>query len=81
MRGDNFSVDRREFHSYHCDMEKLKEHMKKRGLTQVEFARRLGISQPSLARYISGKQRPSLEVAAKIEMETSGCVKAVHWVR
>ena len=49
----------------------LVEYIEKTGVTQVELANQIGISQPHLNQILSGNKRPSPEVAARIE-EISG---------
>jgi transcriptional regulator with XRE-family HTH domain len=45
---------------------KLAEHMKKNGLSQLEVARRTGVSQATLSLYLSGKRGLSLDSALRI---------------
>lgn len=49
------------------------------GLSQVTWARRLGISEGYLSDLVNGKRRPSLAVAAAIERATGGRVTATSW--
>ncbi len=49
------------------------------GLTQVEFAKKLGVPQTSLSAYETGRLRPGLDVALRIEAKTDGAVKAADW--
>lgn len=45
--------------------------------TQVELAKRLGISQAHLSQIIGGQRSPSLELAALIEDETGVPMRAL----
>ena len=60
-----------ELHTTFC--ENVKRRRKALGLTQVEIADRLGVSQPSYAQVESGRREPSLgliqRVAAALEIE------------
>lgn len=49
------------------------------GKRNAEFARRLGISDAFLSQLLSGKRRPSLDLAFKIERATAGLVPASVW--
>ena len=49
------------------------------GLSQREFARRIGIKQPQLARIESGKQIPKLETLTKLAAG-AGYTLEVHFV-
>ncbi len=45
---------------------KYKECRKSQGITQVELARRTGISQPNITRFESGNYNPSLDMMVRI---------------
>lgn len=57
------------------------EYMKKRGLSQRETARLLELDEAQLCRYVSGRTRPQLAVAARIEKQTAGEVPALSWLQ
>lgn len=42
---------------------------KKTGLTQAEFAARIGLVQPSIVRYEGGKQLPNVYIVMKVVEE------------
>lgn len=50
------------------------------GKTRTQFANELGIGRPFLSMLESGKKRPSLELAVRIERLTGGQVPASSWV-
>lgn len=58
----------------------LKKYLKQTSLTQRDFAEVIGVSNGHLSQLISGQKSPSLELAVKIERETSGFVPANSWV-
>ena len=45
---------------------RLAEEIKKSGLTQTEIARRLGVKQPTVRQYLSGRAMPSLDTFANL---------------
>lgn len=45
---------------------KLKALLKERGMKQAELARRLGSTQTSVCRYVSGQRIPTVDVAVLI---------------
>lgn len=49
-------------------------------LTQERFAELLGISQGMLSKLCTGRTKPSLSLAIKIERETGGLVPASIWI-
>jgi transcriptional regulator with XRE-family HTH domain len=57
----------------------LKSWLSANNLTQTQFAARLGVSTPHLSLLISGKKRPSLSLALKIERATNGTVPVSIW--
>ena len=50
------------------------------GQNRAAWADRLGVSRGFLSDLLNGKRRPGLDLAARIERETGGAVKAVSWV-
>ena len=52
----------------------LKEYLKFCGVTNKDFAKRIGISPVSLSRYISGERLPEKEIILKISSLTDGAV-------
>lgn len=60
---------------------KLKEYLEKYGVRQTFLCERLSISPQCLTRYLSGYNRPSLEVMAKMEDVTDGKVSIRDWLK
>ena len=46
--------------------ENLMREIKNSGLSQTEIAKRLGIKQPTIAQYLSGRAMPSLDTFANL---------------
>lgn len=46
--------------------ENLAKEIKSSGLTQTEIARKLGIKQPTVGQYISGRAMPALDTFANL---------------
>ncbi len=57
----------------------LKEYLTREGMLQRAFAERVAIDPSTLSQMISGRRKPSLELAFKIEEATRGKVKASVW--
>lgn len=57
----------------------LKQHLTSTGQSQRDFAAQIGIDPSYLSLLVSGKKRPSLEVAVRIETATSGAVTCASW--
>jgi 3,4-dihydroxy 2-butanone 4-phosphate synthase / GTP cyclohydrolase II len=55
---------------------KLADWLTREGVTRLAFAGRLGVSDTTIYRLASGRQRPSFELAVRIERETAGAVQA-----
>lgn len=49
---------------------RLREHLKESGETQIEFAKRIGVSQPTVCDWLSGKITPSVENLITISSKT-----------
>ncbi len=45
---------------------RLAEEIKNSGLTQTEIARRLGVKQPTVGQYLSGRAMPALDTFANL---------------
>jgi transcriptional regulator with XRE-family HTH domain len=60
-------------------MEKLITYLKENGVSQTQFAERIGITQSSLSKMCAGVILPSLETANRISIETGGHVSAESW--
>lgn len=48
----------------------LRNYLKRHRITQAEFARRVGVSQPTICAVMTGKQGPSLKLLKRISQET-----------
>ena len=59
-----------------CPAVDLTSYLFKHGLTEVEFAERCGVDQPTINRIRSGARKSSLAVALRIEQVTGGEVTA-----
>ncbi len=46
--------------------ERLLESIRTSGLTQTEIAKRLGIKQPTVGQYLSGRSMPALDTFANL---------------
>jgi transcriptional regulator with XRE-family HTH domain len=53
---------------------RLAKFLKETGISQGAFADAIGVKQPTVSRYASGKKRPSLRVLRRITVATSGAV-------
>jgi len=61
-------------------MNKLATYIKGAGISQREFADRVGVDYSIVSRLARDGMRPSLELAVRIERETKGAVPANSWV-
>lgn len=59
---------------------RLRSHLKRHGLTTSDFAKDLGCHRSFVSLIITGRKRPGLTLAAKIEHLTLGAIRAVDWV-
>lgn len=55
----------------------LQEYLEKHGITQAEFARRVGISDQTVCDFLAGRKAFSDETALKIEQATDGEIQFV----
>ena len=53
-------------------MQLLKNWLENKGISQKEFAAMIGVAPSTIYRVITGKTRPKLDVARKIETLTNG---------
>ena len=58
----------------------LQTYLETAGLTQAEFASRIGTTHATISRLIAGKFLPSLKLAVAIERASGDIVKANSWV-
>lgn len=57
----------------------LLEFLYENDISQTDFAQRIGISQSSISKYLTGNVTPSVIVALKIQDETGGEVTCRDW--
>lgn len=57
----------------------LKSYLTTHQITQAEFARRAGCSEPRISALVAGKGRPSVETAQAIERATDGAIPWTDW--
>lgn len=58
----------------------LQQHLLDHQISQRAFALQVGVSPSIISRLVKRAIRPGLDLAARIERETGGQVKAVSWV-
>ena len=58
----------------------LFEYLVDHDIYQKTFAEKIGVSQPTLSRYLVGETIPSVVTAIKIEQATGGAVKPRDWL-
>ena len=57
----------------------MKQYLKGNRIYQIDFARRLGVTQPYLSQIISGEKPITLKMAARISKLTHGEVPVTSW--
>lgn len=57
----------------------LAEHIRQSGETQTVWAERIRVSRSYLNHLMSGRRKPSLTIALRIESATGGAVPARSW--
>lgn len=60
---------------------KLGEYLKKNGLTQAQFAKKIGSCQAHVSELISGKVTPRIPTISLIRDATSGAVDYGDWLK
>jgi len=60
---------------------KLKKYLHRQGLTQEQFAVLARVPGPQVSLWLSGRRRPGLDSAFKLEQATGGAVRAADWRR
>lgn len=60
---------------------KLKLWLEETDIRQADFARMLGISQPTVSQLANGARYPKMELALKIRDVTKGKVKLEDWIK
>ena len=61
-------------------MTKLSEYLTDHDISQNDFAEKIGTTQATVSRLVSGKVKPGLPLAVLIERETGGIVPPSSWV-
>lgn len=61
--------------------EALRSYLKDAGVTQKQFAERIGSQQSIISRILAKDIRPGIDLAYSIEVETGGYVKTTQWAR
>lgn len=61
-------------------MEKLKSYLEAFDGNQQALAAYLGISRPHVSLLLSGRKKPSLQLAGRIEKLTGGAVPMTAWI-
>jgi transcriptional regulator with XRE-family HTH domain len=51
-------------------MDAVRTYIEKKGITQADLAARVGVKQPTLNGYLSGKYSPSVRVLKRLSKET-----------
>lgn len=59
---------------------KLAKYLRGKKLTQEQFAEIAGVPGPQMSLWLSGKRKPGLESAVKIEDATGGFVNHRDWI-
>ena len=62
-------------------MEQLASYLAQAGLTQAQFAERIGCTQSHVAHMLAGRRTPKTGLALVIERETGGAVPFDCWYR
>jgi len=57
----------------------LYEYLHDENISQTDFSNKIGVSQPTLSRYVNGDNIPSVIIGYKIEKATKGAVKCRDW--
>lgn len=58
----------------------LAKYLEEEGIMKSVFARKIGVSVPTLLMILKSTRTPRLETAYKIEEVTHGCVPVVSWL-
>ena len=59
----------------------LWDYLQRHGLTQVEFAKRIGVGKNTVYRYTTGERFPNKRVMRRITDETKGKVTASDFMK
>ena len=59
----------------------LRDYLQRHGLTQAEFAKRIGVEKLAVYRYLAGSRFPNKRVMQRITDETKGKVTASDFMK
>ena len=59
---------------------KLKDYLQEHGIKTTVFAKKIGVSQPTLSTWLNDVHLPGLKFVFKIEQLTYGHVKVKDWI-
>lgn len=59
--------------------QRLAAYLEEAGITQADFAPRVGVTQGALSKMVRGLIKPSLETAIAIKRETNGAIVPEEW--
>ncbi len=57
----------------------LYQYLNDENISQTDFSEKIGVTQPTLSRYVNGDIIPSVIIAYKIEKVTKGAVTCKEW--
>lgn len=60
-------------------MDRLRKYLEQERISQADFARLAGLSQPALSQYVSGVRRPNVDAALAIERASNGAIPMSDW--
>lgn len=60
--------------------EKLRKFIDRAGLTQEQFAVLAKVPGPQVSMWLSGRRKPNLASAAKLQAATAGAVQWTDWI-
>ena len=58
---------------------KLAQYLKQNGISQSDFARKVGVKQATISRLCGGHPHISVDLAVRIHEATDGLVPALDW--
>ena len=61
-------------------MNRLQEYFENTGVMKQFFAKKLGTTPTTLCAWLSGRSKPRVDMAIKIEKQTDGFVTVRHWL-
>lgn len=60
-------------------MSKLSDYLIRNGISQSDFAKMVGVGQPTISKFVRGEAGPSVSTAARISRCTGGEVPMECW--